>query len=85
MPLPDDIHYKHARNLEKSAAIDRANDEIEKLTATGLVTRNEARLVVKFRQLSREGNGLRMMQVIMDGNSPPTFWRLRADGGMLRE
>jgi len=84
MPLPDDIHITRAASLEKSAAIDRANAEIDALCATGL-TRNEARLVVKFRQLSREGNGLRMMQVIMDGNSPATFWRLRADGGMLRE
>jgi len=84
MPLHDDIHPKHQRNLDQSAVIDRVNADIDTMCAKGL-TRNEARLVAKFRQLSREGKGLRMMQIIMDGNSPPTFWRLRADGGMLRE
>lgn len=84
MPIPDDIHYNRAASLEKSAAIDRTNAEIDALCAKGLA-RNEARLVLKFRQLSRDGNGLRMLQIIMDGNSPPTFWRLRPDGGMLRE
>lgn len=83
MSLPD-IHPKHQNNLDKSIAIDRANEEINKLVASG-VTRNEARLVVKFRQLQKEGNGLRMILLMMDGNSPPTFWRLRQDGGLLRE
>lgn len=84
MPLPNEIHPKHQRNLEQSILIDKSNSEIDAICAKGL-TRNEARLVVKFRQLQREGNGLRMFQVIMDGNSPPTFWRLRQDGTMLRE
>lgn len=82
--MTDNQHPKHLANIERAIAMERANEEIDKLCSQGL-TRNEARLVVKFRQLSREQNGLRMLQIVMDGNSPPTFWRLRPDGGMLRE
>lgn len=84
MTIPTELHPNHERNLQRSAAIDRANEEIAELTKRG-ISHNEARLIVKFRQLKKTGNGLRMMQIVLDGNSPPTFWRLQQDGTMLRE
>lgn len=84
MTLQTNTHPKHLDSLQRSAAIDQTNVEIEQLCQKGL-TRNEARLVVKFRKLQKRGNGLRMFQIIMDGNSPPTIWRLEQDGTMLKE
>lgn len=76
-------HPKHEANVERSAAIDRANADLANLQALGL-TYGEARVIVKYRQLLRDGNGLRMLQVVADGPAV-TFWRLRPDGGIIKE